>query len=222
MNNPPDILFEDNHLLVMNKPAGLLTQPSGTEQDSLQEQAKEWIKTTYQKPGKVFLEAVHRLDKPVSGIVAFGRTSKAVSRLNEATRNKEMKKWYYALVENGPKDNEGILEHYLIHDDYRAQIVFKDHPEGKYASLSYRVITRNLTTSLLEIELNTGRYHQIRAQLSAIGCPIIGDDKYGSTTKFAKNAIALHHFRLIIPHPITRDLIQFDAPMPPSFETASF
>lgn len=215
---PLDILYEDNHLLVLNKPGGLLTQPSGTQQDSLQEQAKAWIKLTHQKPGQVFLEAVHRLDKPVSGIVVFGRTSKAVSRLNESMRQKEMKKYYYALVENGPNNNEGVLEHYLIHDDYRAQVVFKDHPDSKYASLSYRVINRNLTTTLLEIELNTGRYHQIRAQLAAIGCPIVGDYKYGSAMAFSEDAIALHHFRLNILHPVTKESLQFETPLPSSFD----
>lgn len=212
-----DIIFEDNHLLVLNKPAGVLTQPSGTNQDSLEQQAKSWIKERYQKPGNVFLEAVHRLDKPVSGVVVFGQTSKALSRLNAAIRNKETEKFYVAVVEGTPHENEGVLEHYMIHDDYRAQVVFKDHPEGKLARLSYRVLQKNLGTSLLEIQLDTGRYHQIRLQLSVIGCPIVGDYKYGSTIPFEREAIALHHFRLKMPHPITRDLLLFEAPVPTSF-----
>src|SRR5215204_526225 len=124
-------LFEDNHLLVLNKPAGLLTQPSGTEQESLEQQAKAWIKIVYHKPGQVFLEAVHRLDKPVSGIVVFGKTSKALSRLNASIRDKQTKKLYYAWVEKRLSLSEGVLEHYLIHDDFQAQIVSADHPQAK-------------------------------------------------------------------------------------------
>lgn len=212
-----DVLFEDNHLLVVNKPAGLLTQPSGTDQQSLETEAKAWIKDKYQKPGNVFLEAAHRLDRPVSGIVVFGRTSKAVSRLNEAMRNKDVQKRYYALVEGTPPENEGVLEHYMIHSDHRAEIVFKDHPEGKLARLLFKVIQRNLTTTLLEIQLDTGRYHQIRLQLSEIGCPIIGDSKYGGKTPFRQGAIALHHIALQIPHPVTKELLLFNAPLPASF-----
>jgi 23S rRNA pseudouridine1911/1915/1917 synthase len=212
-----DILFEDNHLLVLNKPAGLLTQPSGTEQDSLEKYAKEWIKSTYAKKWNVFLEAVHRLDKPASGVVVFGRTTKALSRLNESIRNQRTHKYYYAIVEGSPHENEGVLEHYMIHDNFRAQIVFKDHPEAKLARLSYRIIQKTLTTSFLEIELETGRYHQIRLQLSEVGCPIIGDQKYGSSTPFHPDQIALHHFRLQIPHPVNQELLTFEAPMPSSF-----
>ncbi len=212
-----NIIFEDNHLLVLDKPGGLLTQPSGTEQDSLEQRAKAWIKSTHQKPGRVFLEAVHRLDKPVSGIVVFSRTTKALTRLNAFIRNKETQKFYYALVEGCPYENEGVLEHYMIHDDFHAQIVFKDHPQAKLARLSYRIMQKNLTTTLLEVQLDTGRYHQIRLQLSAVGCPIVGDSKYGSTTFFKKGTIALHHFRLQIPHPITNEPLIFESPLPMSF-----
>lgn len=209
-----DILFDDNHLLVLNKPAGLLTQPSGTDQESLEQWAKEWVKKTYNKPGNVFLEAVHRLDKPVSGIVVFARTSKALSRLNEAIRNKQFSKWYYAIVEGILPAEEGELEHYMIHDDFRAQVVFKEHPQAKVARLSYKIIQHTPIGTLIQIELETGRYHQIRLQLSTIGCPIIGDTKYGSQFAFEPGTIALHHGHLEMMHPTTQDPLIFDSPLP--------
>ncbi|WP_068471163.1 RluA family pseudouridine synthase [Candidatus Protochlamydia phocaeensis] len=218
MQAPFPIIFEDNHLLVVNKPAGLLTQPSGTEQESVEQQAKAWLKVVRNKPGQVFLEAVHRLDKPVSGVVVFGKTSKALSRLNASIRAKQTKKLYYALVEGGPSASEGKLEHHLLHDDFFAQIVPAAHPQAKRASLFYRVIEQRGGLTLLEIELETGRYHQIRAQLAAIGCPIVGDDRYGSRLPFEKNGIALHHGCLQIPHPITQALCTFEAPLPASFQ----
>ncbi len=197
------IVFEDNHLLVLNKPAGLLTQPSGTDQDSLEMQAKAYIKEKYQKPGNVFLEAVHRLDKPVSGIVVFAKTSKALSRLNESLRNKQAKKIYHAWVEGIPKQKEGTLENYLVHDDFIASVATKNNPQAKLARLSYKVLETQGDETLLEIILETGRYHQIRVQLSTIGHPILGDTKYGS--KKSHPEIALSHVRLEIEHPVTHE-----------------
>lgn len=210
-------LFEDNHLLVLNKPAGLLTQPSGTEQDSLEQQAKAWLKAVYQKPGNVFLEAVHRLDKPVSGIVVFGKTSKALTRLNASMREKQVRKIYWAWVEGSLSGDEGELEHFLIHDDFHAQVVDANHPQGKMARLTYSVLQRKKERTLLEIELATGRYHQIRLQLAALGHPIWGDRKYGGQSKYEPDAIALHHQRLQIPHPISQILLTFEAPPPAAF-----
>lgn len=172
MTSPFSIVFEDNHLFVLNKPAGLLTQPSGTEQDSLEQQAKAWLKEAYQKPGNVFLEAVHRLDKPVSGLVVFGKTSKALSRLNTAIRAKQTKKFYYAWVDRPPPSLAGMLENFLIHDDFHAQVVSSSHPQGKLARLSYRLVESRGAGALLEIDLlETGRYHQIRVQLATIRLP---------------------------------------------------
>lgn len=208
------ILYEDNHVLVLNKPAGLLTQPSGTEQDSLETQAKEWIKITYKKPGNVFLEAVHRLDKPVSGIVVFGRTSKALSRLNESIRDKKTIKGYYAIVEGQLSALEGTLEHYMIHQDFYAEIVNAKHPQAKLARLSYKVIKTYKDLSLVEIHLETGRYHQIRLQFSSIGCAIFGDKKYGSTKSFLYDGIALHHYKLSFPHPVKNEIINIEVPLP--------
>lgn len=207
-------IFEDNHLLVLNKPAGILTQPSGTEQISLETMAKEWIKTTYHKPGNVFLEAVHRLDKPVSGVVVFGKTSKALSRLNASVRDKKTKKIYVAWVEGVVEKDTATLEHFLVHRDFHAEVVDAKHPEGKLARLRYTILERKEERTLLEIDLETGRYHQIRLQLSAIGHPIIGDHKYGSRTSYAPDAIALHHSALQIPHPITQAIMTFEAPLP--------
>lgn len=210
-------LFEDNHLLVLNKPAGLLTQPSGTEQDSLEQQAKAWIKAVYHKPGNVFLEAIHRLDKPVSGVVVFGKTSKALSRLNASMRTKEVRKIYWAWVEGSLLLDEGSLHHYLLHDDFHAKVVDANHPGGKLASLTYRVLQRKKGRTLLEIELATGRYHQIRLQLAALGHPIWGDRKYGGQQQYEPETIALHHRRLQLPHPISQAELTFEALPPAAF-----
>lgn len=208
------ILYEDNHQLVLNKPAGLLTQPSGTELDSLEAQAKTWIKEHCNKPGNVFLHAVHRLDKPVSGIVLFARTSKALTRLNDSLRKKESKKIYRALVEGLVVNDEGTLEHYLIHDDHCAQVVDASVSDAKLARLHYRVLKRKGSLTFIEIELETGRYHQIRVQLSASGHPILGDRKYGSRLEYVVEGIALHHYRLDVPHPITGEMQHFESPLP--------
>lgn len=206
-------IYEDNHLLVLNKPAGLLTQPSGTDQDNLEQQAKEWIKKKCQKPGNVFLEAIHRLDKSVSGLVLFGKTSKAVSRLNQSMRDKQTKKVYWAWVE-GDVGQDGILEDLVIHDDYQAKIVPESHPQAKLARLHYHILEKKLDRTLVEIDLETGRYHQIRVQFASRGHPIRGDRKYGSVQSFAPHQIALHHKRLEIPHPITKEWLIFEAPVP--------
>jgi 23S rRNA pseudouridine1911/1915/1917 synthase len=214
-----EVIYEDNHLLVVNKPAGILTQPSGTDQISLEQMAKNWLKEKYSKPGNVFLEAVHRLDKPVSGIVVFGKTSKALSRLNAFIRLKDTKKIYIAGVEGIPKEKKGLLENYLIHDEFCAQIVSSTHPQGKLARLSFQIMETKENSSLLEIELETGRYHQIRVQLAGIGCPIWGDKRYGSHRNFNVDTIALHHASLWLPHPITHEILILTAPLPIAFKT---
>lgn len=205
-----EILYEDNHLFIVNKPAGLLTQPTKQEADSLETRAKLWIKEAANKPGNVFLHAIHRLDRPVSGAVTFAKTQKALERLNSAVREKQTIKRYLAWIENAPKTNVGTLENPLIHENYRAIV----HPSGKLARLSYRVLEKQPRKSLVEIFLETGRYHQIRAQFAHIGCPILGDAKYGSRTPFHENAIALHHDKLSLFHPTTKELIQVEAPLP--------
>lgn len=211
------ILYEDNHLLILNKPAGLLTQPSGTEQESLEQQAKAWLKEKYHKPGNVFLEAIHRLDKPVSGVSVFCKTSKALSRLNAVMRAKETRKIYWAWLEGELPKDKGRLEHYLVHDDFQARVVSKEHPEGKMASLSYHVLERRRGRTFVEVVLETGRYHQIRLQFSTIGYPIWGDRKYGSEQPYEAGAIALHHRCLQLPHPVTHELMTIEAPLPAAF-----
>jgi 23S rRNA pseudouridine1911/1915/1917 synthase len=201
-----DVLFCDNHLLVVNKPAGLPTQSE--EGENLHELAKAWVKKTYDKPGKVFLEPIHRLDKPVSGIVLFARTSKALSRLQAMMRARQIKKTYFAWVEGTPPQAEALLKHYLVHDDFRARVVSPSTPQAKEALLTYRVLEKKTDKTLLEIDLQTGRYHQIRAQLSAIGCPVLGDEKYGSTRP-SKPGIALHHGLLTCEHPVTHAPVTF-------------
>lgn len=202
-----DVLFEDNHVLVINKPSGIPTQDAPS-QESLEAIAKAWLKDKYSKPGAVFLHAIHRLDKPVSGIVVFAKTSKALSRLNEEIRLKKTKKQYLALVEGSFSKNEGVLQHYLFHGEHKA--LPSNPKEGQLAKLRYFVLQEGLLAILLE----TGRYHQIRAQLSLAGHPIIGDEKYGSNLPFKKNAIALHHYAFSIAHPVTKEILVFTAPCP--------
>lgn len=210
MNPPVEVLYEDNHLLFVNKPGGLLTQPSGTEQENLENILKQWMKERDKKKGNIFLEAVHRLDKQTSGIVVFAKTQKALSRLGEEMRAKNMKKTYLALTENSPPQSEGTLEHYLVHEHHRASVVLESFPEvfpeAKIAKLHYRIVQKNQYV-LWEIQLETGRYHQIRAQLAHIGCPIVGDLKYGSTKTLPNEQIALHHSQLELTHPVKKNKI---------------
>jgi 23S rRNA pseudouridine1911/1915/1917 synthase len=217
-----DVLYHDNHLLAANKPAGLLTQPSGTKKDNLEDRAKEYIKEVKGKPGNVFLHAVHRLDQVVSGVVLFACTDKALSRLNADMRAHKFSKIYHAVVSGAPPQTEGSLRHFLTHDDYHAEIADKGDRDAKECILDYRVLSSSAgrafppgAYTLLEIQLHTGRYHQIRAQLAAIGCPILGDDKYGSSVKLPDGAIALHHAQLTVLHPVTKEKIVIEAPDPP-------
>ena len=206
-----NIVYEDNHVLVVDKPAGLLTQPSGTKQENLEDRCKQWLKDKYNKPGAVYIHAIHRLDKQVSGLVLFAKTSKALSRLNESMRTKEPAKIYLALVEGSLPQSEGILENYLIHDSHHARISSQDNPQAKVARLRYVIIKRSGNRSLVEITLETGRYHQIRVQLSAAGAPIVGDIRYGSKTKLDGDAIALHHHRLSFRHPVSGESLAFES-----------
>jgi 23S rRNA pseudouridine1911/1915/1917 synthase len=212
-SNCLDVLYFDNHLLVVNKPAGLLTQPNGTSEKSLEDYCKEWLKCRLEKPGNVFLEAVHRLDRPVSGVVVFAKTSKALSRLNQFQREHNFQKIYRVIVE-GSCSSQGVLENYLIHQNHFAKIVEEPtvtEKDAKYCRLDYRLIQKNERISLLEIELKTGRYHQIRAQLAHVGWPVLGDRKYGSTLfELLQNSeqIALHHQTLTILHPIHQQKIE--------------
>jgi 23S rRNA pseudouridine1911/1915/1917 synthase len=198
----PRILFADNHLLALDKPAGLLTQDSGTGQRNLEDWAREWVRVDKNKTGNVFLHAVHRIDKVVGGVVLFARTSKALARLNEDIRNHRCKKIYQAWVEGVPHPPAAELIHWLTHENHRARHCREGEKGAQRAVLRYRTLKQTDAQTLLKIELETGRYHQIRAQLSAIGCPIVGDEKYGAATS-KEIGIALRHVQLEIMHPIT-------------------
>ncbi len=204
-----EVIFCDNHILVVSKPSGLGTQSHPGSMDNLTDQAKAWVKREYKKPGNVYLEPIHRLDKPVSGLVLFARTSKALSRLQEMMRQRQIGKTYFAWVEGTLPNPQGTLEHYLVHDEYKARVVAPSHPEAKLARLNYVLLEKKEEKSFVEIDLETGRYHQIRVQFSAIGCPIIGDEKYGSTFPQKGDKIALHHGRLKLNHPVTKEPLLF-------------
>lgn len=210
----PLILYVDNHLLAVNKPAGLLTQDSGTGLRNMEDWAREWVRVDKNKAGNVFLNAVHRIDKAVSGVVLFARTSKALSRLNEDVRNRTCTKIYHALVEGVPSHSSGKLIHWLSHEHHRAEVCKESDTGAQQAVLEYHTLKSVGTLTLLEVNLETGRYHQIRAQLAAIGCPIAGDEKYGAAPTSAENEIALHHFRLEVTHPTTRESTVVKAPYP--------
>lgn len=204
----PEIIFCDNHLLVADKPSGWLTQPDESDRNSLENFCKEWVKKEYHKPGNVYLHAIHRLDRPVSGLVLFARTSKALSRLNEFSRAKEIRRLYTAEVEGILAPPTGTLEHYLIHGEHQALVANPSHPEAKKATLTYRTIETKEHTTIVSIELETGRYHQIRAQFAAIGHPILHDRRYGAKTG-AGDAIQLACTELFFAHPVTKEALSF-------------
>lgn len=204
-----DIIYEDNHLFVVNKPAGLLTQASGTGRLNLEDLCKQYIKETYEKSGQVFLHAIHRLDRPVSGVVIFAKTKKALQRLNASLREKKCKKVYLAWIENGLKSSCGTLENYLYHNSFKASVSNKNNEKAKLARLQYRTLKMDDKKTLVEVELETGRYHQIRAQFAFIGCPIVGDKKYGSSLPYQDGTIALQHVSLTVEHPTKKELMTF-------------
>lgn len=206
------ILYADNHILAINKPRGILTQASGQLELNVEDWAREWVRVEKNKPGAVFLHAVHRLDRAVSGVILFARTSKALSRLNQAMREGRSAKIYYAWVEGIPKQDKGTCINYILHGDYRAELATDKDPDAKKAILHYKVLRSKTDQALLEVELITGRYHQIRVQLSALGCPIKGDLKYGAQE--CSTRIGLHHKQLKIEHPVKREPLLIVAPLP--------
>lgn len=220
-----EVLYEDNHLIIVNKPAGLLSQPTEIESDSMETRVKAWIKEKYQKPGNVFAGVIHRLDKPVSGILVLAKTSKALSRLNESMRSKHLQKTYLAFVEGIPQKKQDTLTHYLVHGDHISHISNQKDKEAKIARLQYETIDTHPNSALLQVVLETGRYHQIRCQLAAIRHPVIGDLRYGAQKdqRFLRNlplnAIALHHFRLRLEHPITKAELHIEAHLPEYLRT---
>ncbi len=221
----PNILYEDNHLLVVVKPAGILTQADETGDESLLEQCREYIRIKYQKPGEVFMGLVHRLDRPVSGVICFARTSKAAARLCEQFRTRSLDKIYHAVVEGHMPAVEGELRHWLTNGGgtRRKTAASAEQKEGaKEGRLLYRVLEQSSRRQLLQITLLTGYKHQIRTQLSRTGCPVVGDYKYDNRKPPAKferllggRAIALHAQQLILEHPTRHEELSFTAPLPP-------
>ncbi|MFN3754169.1 RluA family pseudouridine synthase [Flavobacterium sp.] len=210
------ILHEDNHIIVVNKRVGDIVQGDKTGDKPLSEVVKEYIKEKYNKPGEVFLGVVHRLDRPTTGIVVFARTSKALTRLNELFSKRETQKTYWAVVKNKPPKTEDNLVHFLKRNEKNntSKAHFKEVPESKKASLDYKIIKELNNYFALEINLHTGRHHQIRAQLSAIGCPIKGDLKYGFDRSNPDGGIHLHARKLVFIHPVTKETIEIIAPTP--------
>ena len=213
-----EVLYEDNHLLAVSKAPGEIVQGDRTGDEPLVETCKAYIKEKYNKPGAVFLGVAHRLDQPVSGVVLFARTSKALTRLNDAFRRRDdLQKVYLALVEGCPERPADTLVHHLLRnrDQNKSYPVRNGTKEAKEAVLEYRVMAQPTEgQTLLEIHLHTGRHHQIRAQLAAIGCPIIGDVKYGASLPLPDASIALHAHSLTLIHPVRREPITFTAPLP--------
>ncbi len=219
MNPPPlDVLYEDNHLLAVAKPAGLATMGVAPDKPSLLELAKQYVKHRYRKPGNVYLGVMSRLDAPVTGIVLLARTSKAARRLTEQFRTRRVRKTYWAVVEGSVKPAASQCLDWLGHDERhrRMHIVGPTLPGAQQARLNYRLLKRFNGLSLLEVELETGRKHQIRLQLSSRGWPVLGDRKYGSRRPFAAG-IALHARRLVIIHPIQGETLELQAPLPSSW-----
>ena len=214
--NNLQILHEDNHIIVVNKRVGDIVQGDKTRDKPLSEVVKEYIKDKYNKPGEVFLGVVHRLDRPTTGIVVFARTSKALTRLNEMFSNRETQKTYWAVVKKKPEKSEDKLIHYLKRNEKNntSKAHLKEVPESKLASLDYKIIKELNNYFALEINLHTGRHHQIRAQLSAIGSPIKGDLKYGSDRSNPDGGIHLHARKLVFTHPVTKEKIEIIAPIP--------
>jgi 23S rRNA pseudouridine1911/1915/1917 synthase len=214
--NNLQILHEDNHIIVVNKRVGDIVQGDKTGDKPLSEVVKEYIKEKYNKPGEVFLGVVHRLDRPTTGIVVFARTSKALTRMNELFSNRETQKTYWAIVKNKPSKAEDKLVHFLKRNEKNntSKVHSREVPESKMASLEYTIIKSLDNYYALEIQLHTGRHHQIRAQLSAIGSPIKGDLKYGFDRSNPDGGIHLHARKLVFIHPVSKENIEIIAPTP--------
>ena len=210
------VLFEDNHLIVINKRPGDIVQGDKTGDEPLSDTVKSYLKKKYNKPGNVYLGVVHRLDRPTSGIVVFAKTSKALPRLNKMFAEKDAKKTYWAVVKNRPNEPEKRLVHWMKRNtkQNKSYANNKEVNESKQAILSYKLIKKFDNYYLLEIDLETGRHHQIRSQLTAIGCPIKGDLKYGFNRSNENGSIHLHARKLKLMHPVKKELLEIIAPLP--------
>lgn len=203
----PITIYEDNHLIILDKPSGLLSQGDQTGDPNLFDLLKDHLKIKYQKPGNVYLALINRLDRPVSGLIIFGKTSKAASRLHKMMLEGNFQKKYLALCEGHPMIEKATLEHYLIKDEAKnkTKVYEAPRPGAKKCLLSYATLANIHGNSLLQIDLMTGRSHQIRAQLAHIGCPILGDTKYGKQVKGIESDLALHAYSLSFEHPVSKE-----------------
>lgn len=210
------VVYEDNHIIVVNKAASEIVQGDKTGDIPLSDTVKAYLKEKYQKPGNVFVGVTHRLDRPVSGLVVFAKTSKALSRLNDMFRVGDVHKVYWAIVKNEPKQSEGELVHWLVRNEKQNKSYAYDREvkDAKKAILKYRMIGKSDNYTLLEVELMTGRHHQIRCQLAKMGCPIKGDLKYGSPRSNPDGSICLHARRISFVHPVSKEQIELEAPLP--------
>ena len=214
-DNSLNILFLDNHLIAVAKPSGLPTQSESKDRPSLLELTRQWVKVEFRKPGKAYLGLVHRLDSPVAGAVIFARTSKAASRLSRQFRERSVKKFYRAIVEGRPQPECGDLTHYLRKEKSLKATVFpRPAPDAKKAELAYAITKSLPNKSVLEVELKTGRFHQIRAQLAFMGHPVIGDLKYGASSALPEKNIALYAEKLIFHHPVSDEEPAIECPPP--------
>lgn len=210
------VLYEDNHIIIVNKSVSEIVQGDKTGDKPLSEIVKDWLKEKYNKPGNVFCGVTHRLDRPVSGIVVFAKTSKSLARLNDMFKHKEIKKTYWAIVKNTPKQHEAELKHYLVRNEKQNKSYAYDveKPNSKLAILHYKLIAHSDRYNLLEVDLQTGRHHQIRCQLAKIDCPIKGDLKYGYDRSNPDGGISLHARSVSFVHPVSKELIEVTAPTP--------
>ena len=211
------VLYEDNHLIAVNKACGEIVQGDKTGDTPLSETVKAYIKTKYNKPGEVFLGVPHRLDRPTTGVVLFARTSKALTRLNDLFRSHEaIRKTYWAIVQGKPAQPEARLENYLVRNEKLNKSFIAKGPggEAQLAVLSYKTLAVGDHYTLLEVNLETGRHHQIRCQLAAIGCPVRGDLKYGAKRSNPDGGISLHARKVEFIHPVTKQPISITAPVP--------
>ena len=210
------VVYEDNHIIIVYKESGEIVQGDKTGDTPLSEMVKAYIKEKYAKPGMVFLGVVHRLDRPVSGLVMFARTSKALRRLNDMFRNGDIHKTYWAVVQDKPEEKEDVLEHWLVRKEEKNKsfAYYHEVPRSKKAILKYRLIGQSDNYYLLEVNLLTGRHHQIRCQLAAIDCPIKGDLKYGAKRSNPDGSISLLAHRLDFIHPVSKEHIVVESPLP--------
>lgn len=218
------IVYEDNHIIIANKRSSEIVQADKTGDATLADAVKEYIKAKYHKPGNVFLGVVHRLDRPVSGLVVFARTSKALSRLADMFRTRQVHKTYWAIVANRPPHDQGELVHWLVRREQqnKSYAYTREVPGSKQAILDYRLIGQSQRYFLLEVNLHTGRHHQIRCQLAQMGCPIKGDLKYGAPRSNPDGSICLHARKIQFVHPVSSQPIEVVAPVPADHLWQSF